>query len=90
MNFEMIVMTAVCGALAGWLTGLATKRGGYELVEETALGVVGGVAGGFAMWMQGLAPADNQVAMSGSSFAGGFILVIARRMFWSAETAAAQ
>jgi uncharacterized membrane protein YeaQ/YmgE (transglycosylase-associated protein family) len=90
MNFEMLVITAACGALAGWLTGLVTKRGGYALVEETAVGVVGGVAGGFAMWMQGFAPADSQLAISGSSFAGGFVLVIARRMFWSGETAVAQ
>ena len=90
MNFEMIVITAVCGALAGWLTGLVTKRGGYELVDETALGVFGGVTGGFALWMQGLAAADSQVAMSGGAFAGALILVIARHMFWNAETAVAQ
>jgi uncharacterized membrane protein YeaQ/YmgE (transglycosylase-associated protein family) len=90
MNFETIVITAVFGALAGWLTGVVTKRGGYDLVEETALGVVGGVAGGFALWMQRIAPADSQLAMSGAAFAGAFILVIARRMFWNVETAVTQ
>jgi uncharacterized membrane protein YeaQ/YmgE (transglycosylase-associated protein family) len=49
MNFETIVITAVFGSLAGWLTGVVTKRAGYELLEATALGVVGGVAGGFAL-----------------------------------------
>lgn len=90
MNFETIVITAVFGSLAGWLTGVVTRRGGYELLEDTALGVVGGVAGGFALGMQEIAPADSQLAMSGAAFAGAFILVIARRMFWSVETAATQ
>jgi uncharacterized membrane protein YeaQ/YmgE (transglycosylase-associated protein family) len=90
MNFETMLIAAVFGSLAGWLTGVVTKRGGYDLVEETALGVVGGVAGGFALWTQGIAPADSQLAMSGAAFAGAFILVIARRMFWSVKTAATQ
>ena len=49
MNFETIVITAVFGSLAGWLTGVVTKRGGYELLEDTALGVVGGVAAAFIL-----------------------------------------
>jgi uncharacterized membrane protein YeaQ/YmgE (transglycosylase-associated protein family) len=89
MNFETIVITAVFGSLAGWLTGVLTKRGGYELLEDTALGVVGGVAGGFALGTQEIAP-DSQLAMSGAAFGGAFILVIARRMFWNVETAATQ
>jgi hypothetical protein len=53
MNFETIVITAVFGSLAGWLTGVVTKRAGYELLEATALGR-GWCCGRLALWMQGI------------------------------------
>jgi uncharacterized membrane protein YeaQ/YmgE (transglycosylase-associated protein family) len=87
----MIVITAAAGAVAGWLTGVLMRRGGYKLVMDTALGVVGGVAGALVLWMQWITPDDNQLAMMcGAAFAGGFIVVAARRMFWNAEAAATQ
>jgi len=90
MNFETIAITGVIGVLAGWLTGLVMKGGGYGLVGDIALGAVGGVMGGLVMLMQGivLGPAGSRFAMIAAAFAGAFILIVVQREFWKVEMAA--
>jgi uncharacterized membrane protein YeaQ/YmgE (transglycosylase-associated protein family) len=90
MSFETIAITAVVGLFAGWLTGVVMKGGGYGLVGDTTLGVVGGVAGGLILRMQGiaLAPAGGWFAMVAAAFVGAFILIVIQRKFWNVEMAA--
>jgi uncharacterized membrane protein YeaQ/YmgE (transglycosylase-associated protein family) len=88
MNFETIAITAVVGLLAGWLTGFVMKRGGYGLATDIALGVGGGVVGGFVLWMQGIAAADSRFAIVAAALAGAFVLIVVQRKFWSAPMAA--
>jgi uncharacterized membrane protein YeaQ/YmgE (transglycosylase-associated protein family) len=87
MSFETLAITAVVGVLAGWLTGLVMKSGGYGAVGDIGLGVLGGVVGGFALWMLGIAAADGRFAMLAAGV-GAFILVVVQRKFWNLETAA--
>jgi uncharacterized membrane protein YeaQ/YmgE (transglycosylase-associated protein family) len=82
MNFEMIVTTAIVGVLVGWLTGLVMKSGGYGAVGDIGLGVLGGVVGGFALWMQGIVAPDSRFAMLAAAV-GAFILVVVQRKFLS-------
>ena len=88
MNFEMIAITAIVGALAGWLTGFVMKRGGYGPITDAALGVAGGVMGGFALAMQGIAQGSNWFAIVAAAFLGAFIVVVVQRKFWHVEMAA--
>ncbi len=88
MNVETIAITAVVGLLAGWLAGFVMKGGGYGLVGDTSLGVVGGVAGGFVLWMQGIAQAGSWLAIVAAAFVGAFILIVVQRKFWSVEMVA--
>jgi len=88
MNFETIAITAVVGLFAGWLAGFVMKGGGYGLVGDTSLGVVGGVAGGFVLWMQGIAQAGSWLAIVAAAFVGAFILIVVQRRFWSVEMVA--
>jgi len=55
MNLETIAITAFVGLFAGRLTGFVMKGGGYGPVTDGVLGVAGGVMGGFALSMQGIA-----------------------------------
>jgi uncharacterized membrane protein YeaQ/YmgE (transglycosylase-associated protein family) len=88
MNFETIAITAVVGLFAGRLAGFVMKGGGYGLVGDTSLGVVGGVAGGFVLWMQGIAQAGSWLAIVAAAFVGAFILIVVQRKFWSVEMVA--
>ena len=46
MDFGMFGWWVVVGVLAGWLTGFVMKDGGYGLVGDMVLGLVGSVVGG--------------------------------------------
>ena len=85
MNFETITIMAIVGALAGWLTGFVMKGGGYGPLTDATLGVAGGVMGGFALSMQGIAQASWWSAVVAAAFVGAFIVVVVQRKFWNAE-----
>lgn len=38
----------VMGLIAGWLAGLLVRGGGYGLIGDVIIGIVGGLIGGFA------------------------------------------
>jgi uncharacterized membrane protein YeaQ/YmgE (transglycosylase-associated protein family) len=42
-----ILSWIVVGAIAGWLTGLVMKGGGYGLIGDIVLGIIGALVGGF-------------------------------------------
>ena len=88
MNFQMLVIMAAVGALGGWLAGYLMKGGGYGLVGDIALGVVGGIVGGSVLWMQGIAIVRSPSAVAGAAFVAAFILVVVQRKFWNVEMAA--
>jgi uncharacterized membrane protein YeaQ/YmgE (transglycosylase-associated protein family) len=42
-----IVLWIVLGLIAGWLAGLVMKGGGYGLIGDIVLGILGAILGGF-------------------------------------------
>jgi uncharacterized membrane protein YeaQ/YmgE (transglycosylase-associated protein family) len=88
MHFETILITAIVGLLAGWLTGFVMKGGGYGPITDAALGVAGGVMGGFALSMQGITQAGIWFVIVAAAFAGAFIVVVVQRKFWNVEMVA--
>jgi uncharacterized membrane protein YeaQ/YmgE (transglycosylase-associated protein family) len=88
MSFETIAITALTGLLAGWLTGFVMRGGVYGTVGDIGLGVVGGVMGGVALWMQGLAAIDSRFALIAAAGVGGFVMVVLQRKFWNPTIAA--
>ncbi len=42
-----IIAWIIVGLIAGWLTGLVMRGGGYGVVGDIILGIVGGLIGGF-------------------------------------------
>lgn len=49
-----IVWFILIGIAAGWLAGVIMKGGGYGLVGDLVLGVIGAVLGGFLFGLLGL------------------------------------
>jgi len=50
---SLLVFLAI-GGIAGWLAGLLLKGGGYGLLVNIVIGVIGSVVGGFAFGLLGL------------------------------------
>ena len=42
-----IIAWLIVGLIAGWLAGLVMKGGGYGVIGDLVIGVVGGLIGGF-------------------------------------------
>jgi uncharacterized membrane protein YeaQ/YmgE (transglycosylase-associated protein family) len=88
MNFETIAITGAVGLLAGWLAGFVMKGGGYGLVGDIALGVVGGIVGGSVLGILGIATAGTGFAMVGAAVLGAAVLISAQRKFWNVDATA--
>ena len=69
MEFGMFVSWVVVGLLAGWLAGIVMKGGGYGLIGDLVLGLVGSVVGGwiFGPWASPRAGGSSRRCSSPSS-----------------------
>jgi uncharacterized membrane protein YeaQ/YmgE (transglycosylase-associated protein family) len=55
MTVESLIVFLVIGLVAGWLAGLIWKGGGFGLVWNLIIGVVGSFIGGFIFRYLGIA-----------------------------------
>ena len=54
MDITSLVIFLAIGAVAGWLAGTITKGGGFGLVGDIIIGVIGAVVGGWLFGMMGI------------------------------------
>jgi len=52
MNFILFLLIGLC---AGWLAGKLMKGGGFGMIGDLVVGVIGAVLGGFVFGLLGLA-----------------------------------
>ena len=57
MDIMGLLIFLVIGALAGWLAGTIMKGGGFGLLGNIIIGIVGGVVGGFLFNLLAIAAA---------------------------------
>lgn len=62
-----LLVYLVIGGIAGWITGMILKGDGYGVLADIAIGVVGGVIGG---WVFGA------IGINGGGFFGALITAI--------------
>jgi uncharacterized membrane protein YeaQ/YmgE (transglycosylase-associated protein family) len=70
----------VVGLIAGWLAGLVMKGGGYGIVVDIVLGILGGILGGWIFGSLGLGAGGGFVGSIIVAFIGAVILVAITRM----------
>jgi uncharacterized membrane protein YeaQ/YmgE (transglycosylase-associated protein family) len=56
MGTESLIIFLVIGVVAGWLAGKLMKGGGFGLVGDLVLGVIGAFVGGWVFGMLGFLP----------------------------------
>ena len=74
-----IVLWLISGVIAGWLTGLIMKGGGYGLIGDLVSGLLGGVIGGYLAGLLGV-QASSWIAQILVAVAGGVVLVAVLRI----------
>lgn len=65
----------VVGLIAGWLAGLLMKGGGYGIVVDIILGVLGGILGGWIFGLLGISSGGGMIGSIIVAFVGAVILV---------------
>jgi len=73
-----IVAWIVVGLIAGWLAGMVMKGGGYGVVGDIIVGIVGALIGGFlAAWLFGAQDAVSGINLASlvTAFLGSVILI---------------
>ncbi len=65
----------VVGLIAGWLAGQVMKGGGYGVLVDIILGILGGVLGGWVFGLLGIWPGGGILGAIVVSFVGAVILV---------------
>ena len=83
MEFGMFVSWVVVGLLAGWLAGIVMKAGGYGLIGDLVLGVVGSVVGGWIFRALGVSAGAGLFPTLLVAFVGAVILLVAQRNVWA-------
>jgi uncharacterized membrane protein YeaQ/YmgE (transglycosylase-associated protein family) len=71
---EGLISWIVVGLIAGWLAGKVMKGGGYGVVADIVLGILGGIVGGWVFGILGL-HAGGLVGSIVVAFVGAVILV---------------
>jgi uncharacterized membrane protein YeaQ/YmgE (transglycosylase-associated protein family) len=67
------------GLIAGWLAGQVMKGGGYGVLVDILLGIVGGLIGGWLFGLLGIWPGGGVIGAIIVAFVGAVILVAISR-----------
>jgi uncharacterized membrane protein YeaQ/YmgE (transglycosylase-associated protein family) len=69
----------VVGLIAGWLAGQVMKGGGYGVLADILLGLLGGIVGGWVFGTLGIWPGGGLIGSIIVAFVGAVILVAISR-----------
>ncbi len=68
------------GLIAGWLAGMVMKGGGYGLLGDLIVGVIGALLGGWLFGVLGLFPGGGLLGSLIVAFIGACILIFLLRL----------
>lgn len=74
-----MLYSIIVGIIAGWLAGQVMRGGGYGLLLDLALGLLGGIVGGMLFNTLGVWPGAGLLGSILVSFVGAVILVAISR-----------
>ena len=75
-----MIYSIIVGLIAGWLAGQVMKGGGYGVVMDIVLGLLGGIIGGWLLGALGIWPGAGIIGSIIVAFIGAVILVALSRM----------
>ena len=70
-----MIYSIIVGLIAGWLAGQVMKGGGYGVLMDIVLGLLGGIVGGWLFGSLGIWPEAGILGSIIVAFVGAVILV---------------
>lgn len=83
MTLELFVMWILVGLVAGWLAGFVMKGGGYGLIGDIVLGLVGSLLGSWIFRALGVSAGAGLFAAVVVAFIGAVLVIGVQRMIWA-------
>jgi uncharacterized membrane protein YeaQ/YmgE (transglycosylase-associated protein family) len=80
MDITSLLIFLAIGAVAGWLAGVLMKGGGFGLLIDIVLGIVGAVVGGFLFGLLGIS-ANGLIGSIITATVGAVVLLLVVRLF---------
>jgi len=75
-----MIYSIIVGLIAGWLAGQVMKGGGYGVLMDIVLGLLGGLVGGWLFGALGIGSGAGVVGSIIVAFVGAVVLVGVSRM----------
>jgi uncharacterized membrane protein YeaQ/YmgE (transglycosylase-associated protein family) len=75
-----VIWWILVGLIAGWLAGKAMKGGGFGVLMDIVIGIVGAVIGGWLFGALGVFPGDGLIGSILVAFIGAVILLWLARL----------
>ena len=80
MPMETVVIWLIIGAVAGLLAGLVVKGGGFGLLGDIVVGIVGAFVGGWLLPKLGIHLGAGIVSIIASATIGAVVLLLLLRL----------
>ena len=80
MDTHGIIVWLIIGAVAGWLAGTFVKGGGFGLIGDIVVGIVGAFIGGWLAGLLGIGVGSGLIVSIITATIGAIILILVLRM----------
>jgi uncharacterized membrane protein YeaQ/YmgE (transglycosylase-associated protein family) len=81
MAIETLIIWLVIGAIAGWLAGQIMRGGGFGLVGDIVVGIVGAVVGGWLLPRIGVFVLGGMLGEILNAVIGACVVLFIARLF---------
>jgi uncharacterized membrane protein YeaQ/YmgE (transglycosylase-associated protein family) len=81
MDSHGLIVWLVIGAVAGWAAGSLVKGGGFGLIGDIVVGIIGAFIGGWLAGMLHINIGSGLISSIITAIAGAVILLFVVRMF---------
>lgn len=80
MDTHGIIIWLIIGAIAGWLAGSLMKGGGYGLIGDIIIGILGAFIGGWLAGVLGISIGGGLIASIITATVGAIVLILVLRV----------
>jgi len=81
MSAETLVIWLLVGLVAGVLAGMIVKGGGFGVVGDIVIGIIGAFIGGWLLPQLGISIGSGTVAAIATATIGAVVLLLILRLF---------
>jgi len=79
MDIQTLLIILAIGAVAGWLAGVIMKGGGFGLLGDIVIGIIGAFIGGFLFGLLGIS-AGGLIGQIITATVGAVVLIFVLRL----------